>query len=354
MKLFLAPILILIIIASTFIYLNYGVNDLNNTEVSESQSGVITNESKETIPEETKPIKEAIATNTTVKEIPEWLKKYQNLPKDQQIDSLMMALKEVENLYDEKDELANNLELFSEIYKTNRSENALKLIDDNYGDLVLKNGDKFNISDSKLQSEILQKLESKGQLYWVAQNFNFFKTTTDQEIEIFEKIFNKHPNDAIENFEKFKKIPKSNHYKYAQKTIDKDKENLKVGYYSAFSCLLFENIHKFDNLSELQKLELYRRTYDNKIACGREIADNFEKWNIKSLEYRMEIASKIIMEGYSGFLVDNLKKFNFNSEQQLFIAQRLADAKSDFDFIEENINNFNPDIRNQVLQKIKN
>jgi hypothetical protein len=290
------------------------------------------------------------------KEYPEWLIPYKNLPANKQLQTVkdILSKEDSSNSGTNIADIADNLELFPAIYQSNSYNNALGLIDEGYAEIVLKNMDKFGITDTARQEEIINKVRKKDQIYLVAQNYKFFNLSKEKEIKLAEELVDKHFNDLIESFQYFKQIPKSDHVVYVNKSIDKDKENTKkYNYWSGFSCLAVENLHKFTGLSEKQKIEFFYRTHDNKLDCGKYIVQNIDKLNITSVDARLEIASKIILEGYGGHLTDTIQKFNFNSQQQLLIAQRIIDDKNNIDSLERDINYFNAEIREEILKRIK-
>jgi hypothetical protein len=318
-----------------------------------------TKETEEIKVTETIPTPKAFETVSNVKELPNWLKKYQDTPKNEHYSLLKKILKDnsifpEENMYAKVPDIADNFQIFSGVYQTNAYKNALELIDLGYGEIVYKNLDKFEILDAKKQEEIINISKKRNEYFYIAQNFKFIKLSQNREIEIANEILEQHPNDLIEHFNYFKQIPKSYHSKYANSILEKDKFLLKeYNYWGNNTCLLFSNIEKFDGLTEKQKIDLFNRSYDNKFECGREVAANFDKFNIQNKSAKLDIAAKIIMDGLGGFITLYIQKFNFSSEEQLIIAQRIIDQKQNVDSLQEDINNFNSDIRTTILNKIK-
>jgi len=354
MKLILAPLLILILIGSTFFYFYYGKSVLPDTKISESKSGEETKQS-ETSSEENLNTSSQENSEPTIKEIPESLRKYQNLPKDQQYKTMKKILDERTDNQVIAD-IADNLEIFPEVYNNkDKYNNALALIDTGFGVIVFKNIDKFEINDKPRQEEVIRKIRNQGQFYLLALYFNFFKFSVDREYYFANDLYEKHPNYFIHNFDKFKQIRREDHYKFANRAIDKDKENIKYQFYEDNTCQLMKNMYKFTGLTEKQKIDLFNRAYDNNINCSIEVLENFEKWNITNLEARLDIAAKIIMTGYGGWVVDNIQKFNFNSEQQLIIAQRIIDTKNDSTIseLESGAYFFNEDVAEEILRRLK-
>ena len=292
------------------------------------------------------------------KDIPNWLKKYQNLPDKDQFETLKKILKDnsifpEENPYEKTANIADNLEIFPGVYQSNGYKNALELLETGYGEIVYKNMDKFQITDQVRQEEIIKISKKRNEFYFIAQNYKFFELSQTREIEIANEELNKHANDLIMNFNYFKQIPQTDHVKYSNKIIDQDKIlREKYNTWSGNTCELFSFIDKFNGLTEKQKIDLFNRAYDSKFYCGREVADNFQKWNINDLNARLDIAAKIIMMGDAGFIPENISKFNLNSQQQLIIAQRIIDEKHNIDTLKEGINYFNHDIRTQIISKI--
>lgn len=353
MKLILAPLLILLLIGSTYFYFYYGNTQTADTQISESKGGEETTQPQEL------PISELNTTTqetsqASQKEIPEWLIKYQNLPKEKQFSTMKKILEE-RTAEQEISDIADNLEIFPEVYNSNdKYKTAITLIDMGCGEIVFKNMDKFEINDVPRQEEVIRKIREKGQIYLLAQNFNFFKFSQSREYFFAEELFEKYPYDLINNFEKFKQIQKADHYKFANKAIDKDKENVKYNYYEDNTCQLMRNMYKFTGLTEKQKIDLFNRAYDNKFGCGLQVLENFEKWDIKNLEARLDIAAKIIMMGYGGSIPESIGKFKFNSEQQLLIAQRIIDTKNDgtIEDLERDVYFFNTDVAEEILRRL--
>lgn len=360
MKLILTIFFILSVLAS-IIFVSINRDYFENTFVKENVQNLNPiNQVKEvtTIPS-TSSSANIVETVPQIKETPSWLKKFQNSPKNEHFSLLKKILNDEsiypeDNLYAKIPEIADNFEIFSGVYQSNSYKNALELIDLGYGEIVYKNLDKFGILDTKKQEEIIKISKKRNEYYFIAQNFKFINLSQNREIEIANEILERYPNDLIEHFNYFKQIPKSYHIKYANSIIEKDKFLFKeYNYWANNTCLLFNNIEKFDGLTEKQKIDLFNRSYDNKFECGREVAANFDKFKIEDSTAKLDIAAKIIMDGFGGFITLNIQKFNFNSEQQLIIAQRIIDQKQTIDSLKEDINNFNPDIRSTILSKIK-
>jgi hypothetical protein len=349
MKLVLAPILIFLILGLFYFFYFYPNNTFNSP--SKTENSIVSSENSEIL-SEPENVFDKLLESRPEKEIPEWLKKYQNSPKDKQF-IVMKRLLDDRTSESEISDIADSLEIFPEVYTLNSYKNALTLIDNGYGEIVFKNIDKFNIYEKSQQEEIIRKIREEDQLYLLAQNFNFFNFSSEREYFYANELMEKYPNDLYENFEKFKQIQKSDHFKYANGAIDKDKENLKYNIYFDNTCVLMKNLYKFNGLTENQKISLFNRAYDNKFECAYEVLQNFEKWNIENLEARLDIAAKIIMMGNSGMLIENIQKFNFNSEQQLLIAQRIIDAKQELDVLEREAYYFNEDVAEEILRRLK-
>jgi len=352
MKLIIAPILILVLLGTGYYFYNFiGGKNYDNPQQSETLVSQETTKPQEQL--NVIVISEDLV-NKENKQIPEWLEKYRNLPADQQYKTVKKILDD-RTMESDISDIADNLEIFPEIYKSNQYKNALSLIDSGYGEIVFKNVDKFEINDKSRQEEIISKIRNQGQFYLLAQNFNFFNFSQDREYFYAKDLFEKHPNDFISNFEKFKQIKREDHYNFANNAIDKDKENQKFNLYHENTCLMLQNMYKFYALTEKQKLDLFNRAYDNKFICIPEVLENFDKWNIKNTEAKLDIAAKIIMEGYGGWLPEDIKKFNFNSEQQLLIAQRILDTKNDSTIsdLERDVYFFNEDVAEEILRRIK-